>query len=131
MRRAIQGNVNWDKVWNKELNPSDVQYYLNTFRKGGMTGPLNYYRTTKLRFEEESAINSVTILPKIPWLLIYGEKDKTCNSRLVHNTRKFVPQVKVVKLEGKSHWVMIEAKEEVARLVLDFVNELVGQKARL
>lgn len=71
-------------------------------------------------------------LPEIPWMLIYGDKDKTCNSRLVKNTRKFVPQLKVVKLEGISHWVMIEARQEVTKLVLDFVrDELERPKSRL
>jgi soluble epoxide hydrolase / lipid-phosphate phosphatase len=103
-----------------------------------MTAPLNYYRTTELRYTEEycqwgfdqldyqltfnKALNLPAQLPQFPWLFIYGGKDKTCNDRLVEAMSKFVPQVKVVKLEGKSHWVMIEAKEEVSKLVLDFVK---------
>jgi len=63
-------SIKWDKIWNGDLNAKvspailvigcsvygawqDVRYYLDTFKRGGMTGPLNYYRTTKLRFEEE------------------------------------------------------------------------------
>jgi soluble epoxide hydrolase / lipid-phosphate phosphatase len=60
---------------------------------------------------------------QIPWLLIYGTKDKTCDHRAVDNTTRFIPQIKIVKLEGKSHWVMIEARFEVTQMILDFVKD--------
>jgi soluble epoxide hydrolase/lipid-phosphate phosphatase len=63
-------------------------------------------------------------LPRnLPWLLIYGDKDKTCNPKLVQSTNKFVPQINVVKLEGISHWVMVEAKGKISDLVVNFVKD--------
>jgi len=56
-------------------------------------------------------------------MLIYGERDMTCNNKLVESTRKFVPQVKVVKLKGISHWIMTEAGREATELVTSFVKE--------
>ena len=129
----------------------DVHYYLDAYRKGGMTGPLNYYRTTKLRFQEEKGAgvefpcegfmsddrlpvhNLPAALPRdIPWLFIYGERDMTCNKKLVEATRKFVPQVKVVQLKGITHWIMMDAEREATELVTAFVKENCEQpQARL
>jgi hypothetical protein len=56
----------------------------------------------------------------------------TCNQKLVGSTRKFVPQIDVVKLKGVSHWIMTEAEHEVTALVSQFVREhCEGSQAKL
>jgi soluble epoxide hydrolase/lipid-phosphate phosphatase len=50
--------TNIDNIWAQELN-----YYLSQFNS--MQGPLSYYRTTELRFEEEKGtvwLTSITFL---------------------------------------------------------------------
>jgi len=123
------GTAKWDTPWNKNMLETEGEYYLDTFASGGMNGPLNWYRTTKLRFDEEKDLPSQ--LPNLPWLLMYGSKDKTCSKKHCESTKRYAPQIQVVALDGVSHWVMIEAKEAVTKAVIGFVKanvESVGPK---
>jgi len=117
---------NWDTNWNSDFKPSEIEYYIKTFRQGGMNGPLNWYRTTKLRYEEEQEAQLPANLPShLPWLLVYGSKDPTCSPKHCESTKLFVPQIEVLELEGVSHWVMTEAKQSIIDAIIQFVQSRV------
>lgn len=63
-------------------------------------------------------------LPPVPWLFIYGTKDRSCTAFHREIMRRHAPQVKVVALEGVAHWVMVEASENVLRCINDFVLDV-------
>ncbi|EIN03457.1 alpha/beta-hydrolase [Punctularia strigosozonata HHB-11173 SS5] len=112
------------------LTPQETQYY-RPFFEGAMRGPLNYYRTARLRFEEEKAANLPTTLPaSLPALLIWGTEDPTCLRPVVARAHKFVPSLREVSVEGCGHWIMIEAKDAVTQTVLDFLDSvnLLGER---
>lgn len=112
-----------------------------------MEGPLNYYRTTKLRYEEEKG-KSVHLtstkkipergksvldsgLPLIPRMFIYGSSDRSCTEQHLRIMQRFAPQVKVVRLERVAHWVMVEARDQITDLITEFVYDLTAVKGRL
>ncbi|EIN10999.1 alpha/beta-hydrolase [Punctularia strigosozonata HHB-11173 SS5] len=114
----------------QEIEDNETQYY-RSFFEGAMRGPLNYYRTARLRFEEEKAANLPTTLPaSLPALLIWGTEDPTCLRPVVARAHKFVPSLREVSVEGCGHWIMIEAKDAVTQTVLDFLDSvhLLGER---
>ncbi|KAJ7693934.1 Alpha/Beta hydrolase protein [Mycena rosella] len=83
--------------------------YLAAFRARGMTGPTNYYRTTRLRYTEESAVSPPLALPPtLPVLSIYGTRDPSIAPAALKTQRRFAPNLTEVPLEGVGHWVMVE-----------------------
>jgi hypothetical protein len=44
--------------------------------------------------------------------------------------RKFVPSIEIVELAGKGHWLMVEARAEIASKVAEWVEALVQRENR-
>ncbi|KAG6830513.1 hypothetical protein H0H92_000354 [Tricholoma furcatifolium] len=106
------------------LSDTEYQVYLDAFRKGGMNGPLNYYRTSKHRHEEEQRAGLPSHLPSnLPILFIWGTHDPTCTPFVISKSKKFI-KFQDVAFEGKGHWLLVEAKEEVTEKVLSWLKEV-------
>ncbi|TFK55629.1 alpha/beta-hydrolase [Heliocybe sulcata] len=104
------------KTWQQER-----EYYLEQLRQ--MHGPLSYYRTSKIRFDEEKAASLPSSLrPDLPVLFIWGTADPT--SRALMAQKGHIAKLEEVAIHGKGHWLMIEAKDLVTEKVTDWLTEL-------
>ncbi|KAL1721742.1 Alpha/Beta hydrolase protein [Schizophyllum commune] len=104
------------------IEAREQRYYVQEFSKG-MHGPTNYYRTTKLRFDEEQAANLPTSLPAdLSVLLLWGTNDRSTPPQAVAASSKFVPRLQDVALEGGGHWLMLEKPEIVTAKVLEWLD---------
>jgi pimeloyl-ACP methyl ester carboxylesterase len=109
-----------------------------------MNGPLSYYRTTKIRFEEEKGqcipLSVLGIaetrflfvgaqlpgqLPAaLPVLHIWGGKDPTATPRRVlSRMRETTPTFEEISLPDKGHWIMAQAGEVVTGAVLRWLSQ--------
>lgn len=66
-----------------------------------------------------------------PILFLYGTEDFASSERAAKASQRFAPQMTIVRMEGRGHWLMVEAKDEVTERVTAFVNGLVGATAKL
>ncbi|KAJ6475656.1 alpha/beta-hydrolase [Mycena vulgaris] len=84
--------------------------YLAAYRARGMDGPTNYYRTTRLRYLEESTANNAPLAlhPDLPVLSMHGTADATCAPAALKTQRRFVPRLTERALEGAGHWLLLE-----------------------
>jgi pimeloyl-ACP methyl ester carboxylesterase len=110
-----------------------------------MQGPLNYYRTTKIRYDEEKGESRKPIIhcpvpPRIishlaaklptnlpddlPVLFIWGTADGTAVRSVINRARKFIKHYHDIALEGRSHWLMVEAKDDVTENVAQWLDRL-------
>jgi len=112
------------------LNDIELQYYRQELQKG-MQGPLNYYRTSKFRYDEEQAAGlPSTLASDLPVLYLWGTQDPTSSSVQLSKARKSVPRWQDVALEGRGHWLMIEAKDDVTNTVIRWLELLAPQPKR-
>ena len=118
--------------------------YLLSQTGGTIQGALNYYRTVRLRFEEEQAggsaaspsmrhkFISVALAPNLPFaykkdlpvLHLRGGSDTTSPEFAVENMRKILPWGKIITYEGAGHWLMVERRDEVIRDVLGWLTDI-------
>ncbi|KAG5639707.1 hypothetical protein H0H81_005890 [Sphagnurus paluster] len=114
------------------LNDSkEFDYYLHELRNGGMNGPLNYYRTSKHRHDEEALANLPANLPEnLPVLFIWGTKDATATPVVIKNARKFIKKLQDIAFEGRGHWVLAEAKDEITEKVASWLQGLTSRPHR-
>jgi len=104
------------------LTDKEFNHYHTELSKG-MSGPLNYYRTSKLRHEEE--IGLPTELRKdLPFIHIWGTKDPATLPLAIANSKKFISKYQDITLEGKGHWLMVEAKDEITESILKWLDGL-------
>jgi len=98
------------------FNDEDIARYKDALRRG-LSEPLNYYRAA-LRyggdlFSPPHRIEAAT-------LVIWGENDPFLSTQQLHGLDKYVPNLRIVRLPGISHWVQNDAADEVNKLLLDF-----------
>ncbi|KAI0776203.1 alpha/beta-hydrolase [Trametes elegans] len=105
------------------LNQQEFDYYVSQFDRS-MHGPLNYYRTTWHRYNEEHQ-GTLLQAPRsdLPVLLLIGKRDPTSNQGALDITRKLIPHVQLELIEGAGHWLMVERKEYVNEIVPRFLQD--------
>ena len=59
-----------------------------------------------------------------PVLFFYGTEDPSCPPKNVDRMHKFIKRLRVVKLQDKGHWVMVESKEVISNEVINFISSL-------
>ncbi|KAG8826983.1 hypothetical protein FRC19_006221 [Serendipita sp. 401] len=124
MQALLTGDKSKIKHHPTVVSNHELERYHEDFSKGGMNGPLSYYRNTRSRFDDERAAGSTLgIRPNLPVLFMFGTKDSTCPKGFVDRMSVFVRDLKVVTLEDVGHWVLIEAKERTTEEVLNFLEE--------
>jgi len=97
-----------------------------------MHGPLNYYRTTEFRYNEESTANlNSNLSDDLSVLYLWGTLDIVVATSDIDKAKNFIKLFQVVTLEGRGHWLMIEAKNEVTDRIADWIDGLNLRSQRL
>jgi pimeloyl-ACP methyl ester carboxylesterase len=55
--------------------------------------------------------------------VIWGENDPFLSVQLTEGLDRYVPDLRVVRLPGISHWVQNDAADEVNRLLVEFCRK--------
>jgi soluble epoxide hydrolase/lipid-phosphate phosphatase len=63
----------------------------------------------------------------LPVLHIWGANDMTATPSGLSKMRELITRLDVIELQEVRHWIMVEAKDEVTRAVLDWLTKLDGQ----
>jgi pimeloyl-ACP methyl ester carboxylesterase len=87
----------------------------------GLTGGCNYYRASPLRppTPQDSAVMQIEFAPeyvtvKRPTLVIWGEDDLALLPPLIDGLDAFVPELRLVRVPGASHWIIHERPRFIA-----------------
>lgn len=95
------------------LTPEEVEFYAQEYQRNGMRGPLNWYRTRKVNYDEElELIEKGRGKIAAPSLFVLATKDSALPPAMSAGMEAYFD-----KLERKevvaSHWALVEAAEEV------------------
>jgi pimeloyl-ACP methyl ester carboxylesterase len=107
------------------LPADDLQYYVDSFRASGLTGPLNWYRNLDNNWEQMIAFKGAPITH--PALFIVGSDDPVLYSTQANYQAmtSTVPGLRrSVVLPGCGHWVQQECPAEVNRELLAFLVQV-------
>jgi pimeloyl-ACP methyl ester carboxylesterase len=89
--------------------PGALAAGINYYRAAAQVGPRGLFAGTKMRVAA-------------PTLVIWGEEDVALGVGLLDGLGRFVPDLRVLRLPGVSHWVQQERPAEVARAVGAFLD---------
>ena len=99
----------------------DVARYVRAFKEpGALTGAINYYRAA-LREGPGRLARSTRAIAN-PTLLIWGERDRYLVPELTRGLEDWVPDLRVERLPGATHWVQHDEPERVNELLLQFLG---------
>ena len=100
----------------------DIQRYKDALAEpGSLTAAVNYYRAA-LRRSLGNAKRDVSRID-LPTLLIWGEQDRYLNRRLTRGLEEWVPAIRVERIPDASHWVPVDAPDQVNRLMIEFLRQ--------
>jgi pimeloyl-ACP methyl ester carboxylesterase len=87
----------------------------------GLTGGCNYYRASPLKppTAEDSSVMSIEFPPefvtiKVPTLVIWAEEDIALPVALIDGLEAFVPDLRLVRVPGATHWIVHERPQFIA-----------------
>ncbi|MFB3093632.1 MAG: alpha/beta fold hydrolase [Dehalococcoidia bacterium] len=106
------------------LSQEEFQVYLEAFRKGGMSGPLNFYRNIDQNWETTS--NLADRVVECPCLVVLADKDPVLRPEFAEGMERWLPHLRKEIVSDCGHWTQQEKPEEVNRLLLDFLSDLAG-----
>jgi epoxide hydrolase 4 len=97
-------------------------------RPGALTGSVNYYRAAGgLKVpKEQSVVGGETGKAKgiirVPTLVIWGEEDVALTLGLLDGIEDYVPDLKVMRIPGATHWVQNDVPDLVNRYIGEFAG---------
>ena len=108
------------------LTENDVAYYVDTYRRTGFRGGLNWYRNIDRNWELSAAWEGESI--RQPALFVGGTEDgviKGFGAKAVEQLPTTVPGLKgVLLINGGGHWIQQEHGREVNTKLIEFLRSL-------
>ncbi|KAG4438667.1 hypothetical protein IFR05_005848 [Cadophora sp. M221] len=114
------------------LTKEEVDFYVKQYAIKGMHGPLNWYRTQQLNFEDEKELAEKMEGFKfdMPTLYIGGTKDAALPPAMSTGMDKFFRSLTRGEVNA-SHWALWEKPADVNRYIEEFLVGQLGAKANL
>ncbi len=107
------------------LSDEALKYYIDTYRRSGFAGGINYYRNLDRNWELMQPYRDAPIT--CPVLFIAGSGDSTIRGASAEQLRtrmsRRIPDLQIILLQGKGHWIQSEACAEVNEALLAFASK--------
>jgi pimeloyl-ACP methyl ester carboxylesterase len=86
-----------------------------------LTGAVNFYRASPLfpgaKSPAPALLDAAAWQVKVPTRVIWGENDRALLPRLLDGLDKVVPDLKITRVPGASHWIVQEDSERINQLI--------------
>ncbi|CAN8096411.1 unnamed protein product [Discula destructiva] len=133
---SIQHGVYLDRLDNVSKSPllddEEIDFYVKQYARNGMRGPLNWYRTRKINYEEELALLKDGQQPKIhtPALMVAATQDEALPPRMCQGMEVFFDELQIKEVNG-THWSLWgEVGEETKAHIGAFVEQVLGGQTK-
>ncbi|MFC2013021.1 alpha/beta fold hydrolase [Chloroflexota bacterium] len=107
---------------NKDMVPTASKVYIEALRKGGIAGPLNYYRNIDRNWHTTSYLKHRRV--NKPALMIFAENDPVLKPHLAEGMEKLVTNLTSHLISNCGHYGQQEHPDEVNHMILDFLDDL-------
>lgn len=104
------------------LTDEVLDVFANAYQKGGITGPINYYRNTARNWEMTPHLADKQILHKS--LIIMAENDPILIPQSAEGMEKVVPNLTKKLITECGHWTQQEQAEQVNRMIIEWLGDL-------
>ena len=120
--RAVQEDEsNWRG--SSLLTAEEMKYFVDTYRRTGFTGGINWYRNLTRNWELSKDVEQKV---KVPSLMIMAEDDVVLPPSLTEGMERYVPDLEKVLIEGSGHWTQQEKPAETSRAIIDWLKRRFG-----
>ncbi len=106
------------------ITEETLKVYCDAFSKGGLAGPINYYRNFDRNWETTADLDGRKVTT--PALMICAENDLITTPQMAAGMERHVPHLTTRLIKDCGHWTQQERPEEVNRLIIEFLGDLRG-----
>ncbi|MDE2487635.1 MAG: alpha/beta hydrolase [Alphaproteobacteria bacterium] len=112
----------WDGDYEKDafLTPEELEVFVETFRRTGFTGGINWYRNFTRNWERSEGLPSR--IDGLPCLMITAENDAVLAPAMAEPMRDLIGDLEMHMIAGSGHWTQQERPDEVSHLMLDWLD---------
>ncbi len=104
------------------ISDEEIAVFVEAFRKGGLRGPINFYRNFQKNWETSADLTGKQVLA--PSLMITAENDPVLTPDMAVGMERSVPNIRFHNVKNSGHWTQQEQPEEVNRVMIDFLGDL-------
>lgn len=108
------------------LTPEEMEYYLNSFRRTGMSGGINYYRNLDRNWE---LMGKYEYKVNCPSLMISAANDVVLPPSMANGMERLVPDLEKHVIPDCGHWTQQEKPDELNALIIDWLGRRFGGEA--
>jgi pimeloyl-ACP methyl ester carboxylesterase len=101
------------------LTDGEMAVFVDTFRRTGFTGGINWYRNFTRNWQDSAGI---TERVNVPSLMVMAEKDAVLPPSAADGMEAFVPDLEKALIEDSGHWTQQEKPAEVNRVIIDWLD---------
>ncbi len=105
------------------LADAEKQVFVDTFRKTGFTGGINWYRNMTRNWERSADLDHTV---RVPALMIMAENDAVLPPSATEGMESLVPDLEKVLVRDCGHWTQQEKPAEVNALLIDWRRRRFG-----
>ncbi|KKK42136.1 hypothetical protein LCGC14_0564390 [marine sediment metagenome] len=121
LRGSTANNISELPKREKSLNKFDEKKYVEAWSQpGAINAGLDYYRAS---VTEPLIAGGWDGKINVPTLVMHGMNDVALTPKILNGLDKYVKDLKIVKIEGASHWVMVDAPEIVNSNIREFIGD--------
>jgi pimeloyl-ACP methyl ester carboxylesterase len=102
------------------LTADELAVFVESFRRTGFTGGINWYRNFTRNWERATGLPSR--IDGLPCLMITAEKDPVLSPAMAEHMPLVVDDLEMHMIVGSGHWTQQEKPDEVNRLILDWMG---------
>ncbi|CAH2245524.1 bifunctional epoxide hydrolase 2 [Pelobates cultripes] len=111
------------------LKESDVQFYINQFKKSGFRGPLNWYRNIDKNWQWSLTAHRWKIL--VPALMVTAGRDPVLLPIMTRGMEDLIPNLSRENIEECGHWTQMERPAAVNKILIKWLGEVHLATAKL
>lgn len=105
------------------LSPEEKKVFVDTFKKTGFTGGINWYRNMSRNWQRSSGIDHTV---KVPALMIMAELDQVLPPSSADGMEKLIPDLEKYLVQGSGHWTQQEKPDEVSVKLIEWRRKRFG-----
>ncbi len=105
------------------LTAAERQVFVDTFRRTGFTGGINWYRNMTRNWERSAGLD---LTVRVPALMVMAENDAVLPPAAADGMEALVPDLEKVLIQDCGHWTQQEQPAAVNRLLIDWHGRRFG-----
>lgn len=106
------------------LTDAEMQFWLDRFRRTGMSGGINYYRNLDRNWEIMGDVPEYRV--NCPSLMISAANDVVLPPSMTNGMERFVPDLEKHVIPDCGHWTQQEKPDETNALIIDWLDRRFG-----